>query len=565
VGLFADARRRWYLLAAAWVVLIVLGYAGFVEQSRDEHLGRSMLDNLYLTLQLAVLAYGDSASSLNWRLEVARFAAPLMATGTLIQAASVVFREQFQRFRLRHFRGHTIVCGLGVSGTRLALTLAEEGRKVIGIDANAHGPGLAALRAHDVPCLAGDPTDAAVLEAARVDRASGLVALCATDATNVAAAVAARKLPRQRRAVDLRCTIHLDDAELTEYLRGSGLGGDVTVRIEFFNLHERGARALLAEYLVLEPRTTPHLVVVGLGQLGRSLVLAAAQQWAEVGEGRLVATLVDREAPNRWQAMELQHPGLVEAVDAVLLTFDVEAPTREGLAELNARLQAPRPSLVAVVLDEESVALATGLFLHGVLDDVTVPVVVRTRGDEGLGEVVGADEDPERTRYPGMRLFPLLDRTCSPAIIEGGVREQLAHSLYEDHLLRAAARGVDDPPWQELTDEQREGSREAADALIDALTDLGFELLPLKHWGAKQVLFTPEEIETLAARDHERWRHRRQAEGWRFDVVRDAEARLTPQVVPWEELRPPWRDYNRTRIEAVPALLARAGFELARQ
>lgn len=558
MSFFADSRRRWYLLAAAWVLLIVLGYGGFVEQSREENLGRGFLDNLYVTLQLAVLSYSDSASSLNWRLEVARFAAPLMAAGTLVQAASVVFREQFERYRHGRLKGHTVVAGLGMSGTRLALALAEEGRPVIGIDSS--GPGLAALRAHDIPCLAGDPADPAVLRSVRVDRASGLVALCNTDAKNVAVATAARSVPRPKRSPDLRCSIHLEDAELTAYLRGSDLGGDEQVRIEFFNMHERGARALLAQYPI-----GAHLVVVGLGQLGRSVVLAAAQQWMESGEGPLVATLIDREVHARWQAMEMQHPALVEAVKAELLSFDVEAPDHAGLAELTARLSDPRPSLVAVVLDDESLALATGLFLHGVVDDETVPVVVRTRGDEGLGEVVGATDDPARSRYPGLHLFPLLDRTCSPAIIEGGVREQLARSLYEDHLARAAQRGVDEEPWLDLGDDQREGSREAADALIDGLTLAGFELLPLRHWGAPQVEFTPEEIEQLSAFDHERWRQRRAAEGWTFGLVREAAEKVTPQLVPWEELRPAWRDYNRTRIMAVPALLARAGFELDRR
>ena len=345
-----------------------------------------------------------------------------MAAGTLVQAASVVLKEQFQRYRLGRFRNRTVVAGLGMSGTRLALSLADAGRKVIGVDSDAHGEGIAALRAHDVPVLAGDPTDVAVLKAVRVDRASSLVAL-GTDAKNVAVAAAVREIPRTRRAVDLRCAIHLEDAELTAYLRGSDLGGDTDVRIEFSNLHERGARVLLAENLEsMTSGSTPHLVVVGLGQLGRALVLAAAQQWHHAESGPLEATLVDLDVERQWQAMEMQHPGLVEAVHARLLELDVEAPTKEGLAELTKRVTEHKPGLVAVVLDNESLALATGLYLHRLFDDVTVPIVVRTRGDEGLGEVVGMHEDPERSRYPGLRLFPLLDRACAPAIIEGGVR-----------------------------------------------------------------------------------------------------------------------------------------------
>jgi len=565
VGFLSDERRRWYILAVGWVVLIVLGFTGFLAQSNAGVVDRTFLDNLYLTLQLAVLSYGGSGGDLNWRLEVARFAAPLMTMGTLFQAASVVFREQFERYRLSAFRGHTVVCGLGPAGTRLALSLAQDGRPVVGVDQNAHGSGIAALRAHDIPVFAGDPADPAVLRAVRLDRASSIVALCVSDATNVAIATAARRVPRQRRTVDLRCSVHLEDAELTQYLRGSGLGGDETVRIEFFNMQQRGARALVAEHLVLEPGTKPHLVVVGLGQLGRAVLLVAAQQWAEIGDGPLTATLVDMEASSRMQTLEMQHPGLVEAVAARLLTFDVEAPTREGLAEFTKRLAEIRPSLVAVVMDDESTALATALFLHRTIDDPTVPVVVRTRGDAGLGASVSMDDEAGDPRFPGLRLFPLLDRTCSPALMDGGVREELARALYEDHLVRAAARGVEDPAWSGLTDDEREAAREAADGLIDALEENGFELLPLRHWGAPTVTFTPEETRRLAERDHNRWRARRGSDGWRYGTVRNAREKVTPQLVPWDELAPQWHEYNLTRVQAMPAILARTGFEVVRR
>ncbi|HSV38913.1 MAG TPA: NAD-binding protein [Nocardioidaceae bacterium] len=560
---FSDSRKRWYLLAAAWVILVALGYGGFVEQSKEEGLGRGFLDNVYLMLQLAILSYGDSGSDLNWRLELARFAAPLMATGTLLQAATIVFKEQFVRYRIKSFRGHTVVAGLGASGTRLALALQDAGRKVVAVDPEVHGSGVAQLRARDIPVLVGDPKDPQVLRALRLDRASSLVALGRSDAVNVAIGVAARKVPRPRRAVDLRVSVHLQDAELTEFLRGSGVGGDDTVRVEFFNMHERGARALVSDHLALEAGSKPHLVVIGLGQLGRALVLASAQQWAETGVGPLPATLVDREAPMRLQALEMQHPGLIEALDAKVLTIDVEAPTPEGLADFNDRLTQLKPTLIAVVLDDESVALATGLFLHRTLDDPTIPIVIRTRGDDGLGETVMDDEDGQ-PRYPGLRLFPMLDRTCSPTLIDGGVREELARALYADHLVRAAARGVCDPLWADLTDEEREAGREAADGLVDALHENRFELLPLRHWGAGTVAFSPDEVRRLAERDHNRWRARRGSDGWRYGAVRDAREKVTPQLVPFEELKPEWIDYNISRIDAMPGILGRAGFELAR-
>jgi hypothetical protein len=69
----------------------------------------------------------------------------------------------------------------------------------------------------------------------------------------------------------------------------------------------------------------------------------------------------------------------------------------------------------------------------------------------------------------------------------------------------------------------------------------------------------------MAERDHNRWRARRGSDGWRYGTVRDAREKVTPQLVPWEELAPVWHEYNLTRIQAMPAILARSGFELGRR
>jgi hypothetical protein len=68
----------------------------------------------------------------------------------------------------------------------------------------------------------------------------------------------------------------------------------------------------------------------------------------------------------------------------------------------------------------------------------------------------------------------------------------------------------------------------------------------------------------MAERDHDRWRARRGLDGWRYSAVRDAREKVTPQLVPNTELRPEWVEYNITRIQAMPGILARAGLEVRR-
>ncbi|MCU1689305.1 MAG: RyR protein, partial [Jatrophihabitantaceae bacterium] len=92
-NLLSRARVRWFLLAALWVILLTLGIGGYLQQSREAGLHRTFLDTLYLSLQLSTLQFSGGAVDLNWRLEVARFVAPAMAAGTILQTASYVFKE----------------------------------------------------------------------------------------------------------------------------------------------------------------------------------------------------------------------------------------------------------------------------------------------------------------------------------------------------------------------------------------------------------------------------------------------------------------------------------------
>ena len=185
------ARRRWYVLGAFWVVVLVLGIGGFMQQAEEAGIERSVLDTLYLTLQLITLDYGAD-SDLNWRLEIARFIAPIVAASTVLQTASVVFRDEFARFRLRFLSGHTVVFGLGATGSRLAQSLADAGHLVVGIDHDPGAPGVNALRARDLTVLVADATEPSTLAAVRLGVARQAVVVCGADATNVAIAQSMR-------------------------------------------------------------------------------------------------------------------------------------------------------------------------------------------------------------------------------------------------------------------------------------------------------------------------------------------------------------------------------------
>ena len=567
-ALWHNRRARWFALAVLWAVVLALGIRGFWQQGHAAGAHRTLLDTLYLTLQLATLDYSGSSGPMNWQLQVCRFIVPVMAAGTLLLAASAVFADELNRWRIRRSSGHAVVAGLDDVGLRLATDLARNGERVVAIDPDPARV-EAARHAHDgIAAYIGDPTDAGTLGLARLDRARRLVVAAGDDARHGAgAAPAARLAPRRPGPPALRCAVHLGDAELSAVLRTADLDATGQVRVSYFNLHERAARALLSENPPFGADGCRPLVV-GLGRFGRSLVVALAPQWAHRRPGEVLPlTLVDANAAGRWGELVQRHPALAEVCSAELIDLDLGAPSAGGLARLAEALAERRPTWVAVVVDDEALALANAVLVHHQMPRSEVPIVVRMRSASGLGTLLDPESGPE-SAFPGVRVFPLLDRACTVESLDGGIREQLAEAVHEDYLANLppeAPRGGLQRPWAELGDDDRESSRRRVDGILGDLAAVGCELAPLRRWGVPSLVLTDAEELTLAEREHQRWFDDRTGAGWTYGAERDDAARRNPLLLPWADLPDAVRESNVAAVHALQPMLARSGFEVVRR
>jgi voltage-gated potassium channel Kch len=563
--LLSSARNRWLLLAALWVILLVLGIGGFLQQADDGGLRRTFLDNLYLTLQLAALDYSGGDEVLNWRLQVARFAAPVMAASTVLLTASLVFVEQYRRFRLRFVSGHTIVCGLGDVGARIAQSFAAAGTTIVAVESDANNAGVAAARAGNITVVIGDATDPATLTTARVGRAARLVCVSGDDAANLQISIVAADQARSSTAA-LRCAVHLEDAELAEFLRSADLDASQQIRVTFFNVHERAARTLVAENPpFVADDLANHVIVLGLGQLGRNVVIALAQAWANrPGDVPLRITLVDRVAAGRWEAMCMQHPALREVCAPTVFDFDLGAPRAVDVERLRAAVTERQPTWVCMAFEDESLALSTALLAQRGLGITSAPIVVRTRTESGLGALIHGHTAAGRSN---LRIFPFLERTCTVAAVDAGIREQLARSVHEQYLADLTDTSASSDlrrSWDELTEDQRDPSRRRVDGVLGDFDLLGYTLAPLRRWGAPVVELTEDEVVRMAEREHERWRVDRTRAGWTWAPERDNVAKHNPLLVAWSDLSDDARRFNIDAVRALPAMLARAGYEPVR-
>ncbi|CCK28548.1 hypothetical protein BN159_4169 [Streptomyces davaonensis JCM 4913] len=126
-------------------------------------------------------------------------AAVLEALGTFRSASAL-------RKPPRGLSGHVVLLGLGKIGTRVLTRLRELHIPVVCVEADPEARGLATARRLRVPVVLGDVTQEGVLEAAKVHRASALLAVTSVDTTNLEAVLAARSV-----RPDLRVVLRLYD------------------------------------------------------------------------------------------------------------------------------------------------------------------------------------------------------------------------------------------------------------------------------------------------------------------------------------------------------------------
>jgi voltage-gated potassium channel Kch len=573
---------QWAIVGVLLVASLGLGYAGFTRYGAAVGRELSPLDTLYLTLQLAVFESGAVSGPVSWELEVARWLVPVIAAYTAVLAAASLFRRQLQMVRLRFLSGHIVVCGLGSKGFSLVEGLSELGYRVVAIEQNERNPHVAASWECGAIVVVGDATDPAQLRKAAAGRARHLIAVCGDDGFNAEVAAAARLVTVGRKRDPLTCIVHVVDPHLWELLREWELDGAWTpgVRLELFNIFDRGARALL-NLPVFEgsggggtsaPRSTRWLVV-GLGRLGQSLVVQAARDWHQDHRDTgslLQITVVDEAASATARGLERRYPKL--PVRCKLVAYDL-TPDQLALTQapfVHEGPAAPALERVYICLGDHRQALLAAMTARRCLDGGETPIVVRLPEGTGLSALLAG---PGRTGGTVSHLHPfgLLERTCTPDLVLGGTHEFLARGFHGAYLSeRRRGRGLDagnraHVPWQELPEDLKEANRRQVDRVSDELRAAGYRIRPLTDWDAAQRRFAVDEIDLMARLEHTYWMEDLQRRGWKHGPRRDPSEKTHPDLVPWERLSDAEKDKNRRAVEALPALLARAGFEVYRR
>jgi hypothetical protein len=557
-------RQLWLTAAAIAVVAFSLGWIGY---RRVLPPGFQWTDPIYNTVALFVLNFNVAPpSSLNVPLDLARFLAPV-ATGLAgFTAVYTLFREQLRELRIRRWKSHVVVCGLGYKGFTFVQRLHDDGYRVVVIEHDATNPTVDGCRALGVPIIIGDAQYDAILRKAGVMGAKWLLAVCNDDAINTEILLSARTVVSDRRHGALNCLAQISDSQLCGLLRVSQIDQrDESWTADFFNTDDTAAALILRDYpITADSGRPPHILVAHLDPLGQQLVVLAAQKWVsrrkqrpQTGEMPLVVTVVDDAAAARVEALKREHAVLRDAC-----TFVTTSTSAGGIGELKAKYANcghPNPTRAYVTADDDDDGVTTTLRLMHHLK-LPIKIVAALSRTYGTGKLLDS--------LPGVavEVFPRFEMTCTPDLLVGISVEQLAREIHEIWREEQRAARKEDPTWDRCSALNRESSMAQAHDIPGKVRSIGCSIRPLLDGAHPEFAFTDAEIELLAVKEHDRWMSERLNEGWTYAAgKKNEEAKTSPYLVPFGDLEPDVATWDRVFVRKIPRILQQAGFQVNRK
>lgn len=552
-----------------------LGLYGFWHEAPTGSFG-AVSHAVYSTVQLFALGDGGGGTDRPVTVHLARLAAAAAIGLTICVVAARYIGHLLQRVWTRWRGGHAIVCGLGRRGGPLVRRLRAEGRAVVAICRHADSSSADEAREFGVTVIEGNATRAEVLEEAGINRATDLFAFCGSDDANALVAMEAVNASSKRSKGHLDISTEVDAATIRDLLRErlatmepEGRAVDVHV----FDLADLAARKLFRRHRLdhrpgEQPSARPHLMLIGLGELGRAVLLQAIHVAHFPGSERLRVTLVDPLADEIWCRVQADHPCLSEKSDPVVQVELLKIRFGESavsIDELTQRLEDADEVMTIIVAvgpdDEEAVRvcrlLATALEGPG----PSVQLLVRLHDTLGLGELLTGNTHPRLKTHTLTREEVVVLDTLA-----GRNEDRLARAIHASYVDEFA----DDPPklsqlpWDRLPEVFRAANRAAADFTFVVFPAFGHQIVEAEDAPGDAIkTFDDAELEAMAKLEHRRWCVERRMAGWRLGPW-DAKRRRSPDLIPWADLSEQSREKDRVTIRQRPEHLRAAGYKLVR-
>lgn len=547
------------ILAVSGVVAMVLAVVGY--RTGDPSLTWDTL--IYRGVNLFHWGYSawgsEGESPLHWTLSVARWLAPMVLMGTLFGVALTVFQKQWEGWWASRMRGHTIVCGAGEKGRLLAASLREKNIRLVLIESHLERAEM--LSKEGFLTVHGDATDPSSLRRAGAGKASRLVALTGDDHDNLAISVAAAQVAGS--GASLSIFLHSGDLTLCDlYQRNRALTATMGgVPVKVFNHYRNVARQTLQEFPPDPGEGEAHLVLHGVSRVGLALLVEHALVGHYPGERRTHLHLAGRQAARDLLRLRVKYPAIDQCANLSLLEIQEGERFSTRVAALVREHSCSDSFAICPSIEDDNEAFGHALELHEMLSNRSgIRILLDTPPGAAVRRLV---EESAELRLR-ICFLPMGESASGYEAVIGEALDRMARMIHENWLVEtrkqiAVARAAGDEvlvkkheakstyrEWDELNEEQKGANRSQADHIAFKIRAVGLDpkTVSRKDWEK----LTAEQVESLARLEHARWAAYYWMTGWTFAAQRNDAKKQHPNLVPYDELDEPAKDYDRAAV-----------------
>ncbi|WP_298501631.1 RyR domain-containing protein [uncultured Methanobrevibacter sp.] len=118
--------------------------------------------------------------------------------------------------------------------------------------------------------------------------------------------------------------------------------------------------------------------------------------------------------------------------------------------------------------------------------------------------------------------------------------------------------------FDELPDYIKYSNYKQADFLVKILSELGYDVVDVASPGKAIDGFDEDEIEYLAEREHNAWYKLKVNLGWKYDSVKDEDAKTNPNLVEWDILDYDAQETNKRTFRNLTTLCDNVGLKIVK-
>ena len=573
--------HSWVWVPGLTIVSFVLGCHGLSVLKPDG----SLWDHLYRTMALFVMEDGGvGESSMTWSFNVARFLAPITLTLAAIFAFLEIFRVRLERLLLRFFqKDHVVLCGLGAGSLQLArdfkqlqprmdsgsLHMVEPAKSIVIIDNEQESSLLEAAEAEQITVLRGSAHGTELLKAARVDRAAYVLMLCEKDDDNIRGAMEVFRIhedaARGGHARPLELGVHIHDDALRERFMEHKIfrNQEDAVEVKVFSAPDTVARLLLRKH-PLEVDAAggqaerAHLLVVGFDGLGQAIAREALFTSHYANLQKLKLTVVDRGLKEGEALFRYRYPGLEHVCEVTFQECEVNSANFDQLEILNQQPPKGEKLTVALCLGDDMLNFSTALKISSLVKSHdagdSVKILFKAHDNRGVARLLYIPGNAPSSQSPPIIPFGMAEEECNFQTVIAPGREEIAREMHTRYFEGFMARGEKAGAWASLVEWPdlpaylQDSNRWQFEhlhvkiRLVDPrFADPKFADGDLATYAAKvsndefQALLEPHK-KTMSRMEHDRWCAEKWLTGWEYDIKRDDDKKLHPDLVPFDEL-----------------------------